>query len=64
MDEDASILTPLQIRAKLTMLAAEIIGRDKADEVGKLLQFRPHRMRNGGVATSEEIRYVGEQLNN
>ncbi|THH30471.1 hypothetical protein EUX98_g3718 [Antrodiella citrinella] len=58
MDEEASVLTPLQVREKLIGLAAEVIGKEKASEVKKLLEFRPHRMRNGGVSTSEEIRYV------
>lgn len=60
MDEDASVLTPLQIRDKLIALAGGIIGKQKEQEVRQLLQFRQHRMRNGGVHTSEEIRYVGE----
>ena len=60
MDEDASVLTPLQIRDKLIALAGSIIGKQKEEEMRQLLQFRPHRMRNGGVHTSEEIRYVGE----
>jgi len=58
MDEEASVLTPLQIREKLIALAAKVIGKDKAGEMKSLLEFRPHKMKNGGVHTSEEIRYV------
>ncbi|TCD62091.1 hypothetical protein EIP91_007491 [Steccherinum ochraceum] len=58
MDEDTSVLTPVQIREKLIALATQIMGEKNGKEVRKLLQFRPHRMRNGGVHTSEEIRYV------
>ncbi|EGO02389.1 hypothetical protein SERLA73DRAFT_86683 [Serpula lacrymans var. lacrymans S7.3] len=57
-DVPSSTLTPLQIRAQLASLAAQVIPPSKIDEYNGLLAIKEGAGGNGGVGVTDDLKYM------
>ncbi|KAF8231392.1 hypothetical protein L208DRAFT_1399021 [Tricholoma matsutake] len=55
-DLPTSTLTPLQIRANLANIAAEVIPSDRMDQFRELLKLKDSP--NGGIAVTDDLKYT------
>jgi hypothetical protein len=59
-DIPTSNLSPIQIRAKLAQVAAQVLPGDKLDEFKELLKNKSTP--NGGVAVTDDLKYNSMSL--